>query len=112
MQEKNNKPKQILKQNRTSQISVRMTPMERMLIESRAKNSGYSMSQFMVESSLGKELKLLSEEEKLAYKNLATYHTNFNRISTLIHHNLDISRELKEVVREIKKQLEVLQNGK
>jgi uncharacterized protein (DUF1778 family) len=109
---KNNKPKPILKQNRTSQISVRMTPMERMLIESRAKSSGYSMSQFMVESSLGKELKFLSEEEKIAYKNLATYHTHFNRISTLIRHNQDISRELNEVLREIKKQLEVLKNGK
>lgn len=108
---KNNKPKHILKQNRTSQISVRMTPMERMLIESRAKSSGYSMSQFMVESSLGKELKLLSEEEKIAYKNLATYHTHFNRISTLVRHNQDISRELNEVLREIKKQLEVLQHG-
>ena len=109
---KNDKPKAILKQNRTSQISIRMTPMERMLIESRAKSSGYSMSQFMVESSLGKELKLLSEGEKTAYKNLATYHTNFNRISTLVRHNQDISRELNEVLREIKKQLEVLQHGK
>lgn len=109
---KNDKPKAILKQNRTSQISIRMTPMERMLIESRAKSSGYSMSQFMVESSLGKELKLLSEEEKLAYKNLATYHTNFNRISTLIRHNQDIRRELNEVIQEIKKQLEVIQYGK
>jgi len=109
---KNNKPKPILKQNRTSQISVRMTPMERMLIESRAKSSGYSMSQFMVESSLGKELKFLSEEEKIAYKNLAAYHTHFNRISTLIRHNQDISRELNEVLREIIKQLEVLKNGK
>ncbi|MDN8996914.1 hypothetical protein Q0P57_13655, partial [Staphylococcus aureus] len=70
------------------------------------------MSQFMVESSLGKELKLLSEGEKTAYKNLATYHTNFNRISTLVRHNQDISRELNEVLREIKKQLEVLQHGK
>ncbi|MDC8028354.1 hypothetical protein NBY09_19735, partial [Elizabethkingia anophelis] len=85
---------------------------ERMLIESKAKSSGYSMSQFMVESSLGKELKLLSEGEKTAYKNLATYHTNFNRISTLVRHNQDISRELNEVLREIKKQLEVLQHGK
>jgi molybdopterin-biosynthesis enzyme MoeA-like protein len=85
--------------------------MERMLIESRAKSSGYSMSQFMVESSLGKELKLLSEEEKIAYKNLATYHTHFNRISTLVRHNQDISRELNEILREIKKQLEVLQHG-
>lgn len=109
---KNNRPKPILKQNRTSQISVRMTPMERMLIESRAKSSGYSMSQFMVESSLGKELKLLSEEEKTAYKNLATYHTHFSRISTLVRHNQDISRELNQVLREIKKQLEVLKDGK
>lgn len=92
-------------------VSVRMTPMERMLIESRAKETGMSMSSYMVLSSLGKELRLLSQEEKTAYKHLATYHNHFSRIGNLVRNRADISAELTEVIREIKKQLEVLRNG-
>ena len=33
-----------IKSNRSSQISVRMTPIERMLIENKAQKSGYSMT--------------------------------------------------------------------
>lgn len=101
-----------IKTKKTSQISVRMTPMERMLIESRAKKSGRSMSQFMVESAMGKEIKLLTEEEKKAYLDLAKYHSNFSRISSLFRQGGSISEELRQVIAEIKKTLEIIQNGK
>lgn len=104
--------KEKFKSNKTSQISVRMTPMERMFIENRAKKSGRSMSQFMVESSLGKEMKILSEEEKKAYLDLAKYHTNFNRIASLFRQGGSITEELHQVIAEIKKTLEIIQNGK
>jgi len=48
------------KGKKSHSVSVRMTPMERMLIESRAKKTGMSMSSYMVLCSMGKELKLLS----------------------------------------------------
>lgn len=99
------------KDKKSNSVSVRMTPMERMLIESRAKDTGMSMSSYMVLCSLGKELKLLSEEQKTAYKHLATYHSHFSRIGNLVRNRADISAEVSEVVREIKKQLEVLRNG-
>lgn len=70
------------------------------------------MSQFMVESSLGKEMKILSEEEKKAYLDLAKYHTNFNRIASLFRQGGSISDELHQVIAEIKKTLEIIQNGK
>ena len=98
--------------NKTSQISVRMTPMERMLIEGRAKNSGRSMSQFLVESAMGKELKLLSEEQKKAYLDLSKYHFNFTRIGNLFKNGSDIKQEILETAAEIKKTLEIIQNGK
>jgi len=98
--------------NKTSQISVRMTPMERMFIEGRAKKTGMSLSQYMVESSLGKEMKLLSEEEKKAYLDLSKYHTNFNRISSLMRQGGSITDELKEVIAEIKKTLKIIQHDK
>lgn len=99
------------KSKKSQAISVRMTPMERMLIESRAKDSGMSMSSYMVLSSMGKELKLLSQEQKTAYKHLATYHSHFSRIGNLVRNRADISAEVIEVIREIKKQLESLRNG-
>ncbi|MCY1659335.1 hypothetical protein, partial [Chryseobacterium sp. SL1] len=73
--------------------------------------TGMSMSSYMVQCSLGKELKLLNQEQKSAYKNLATYHSHFARIGTLIRNRADISSEVTEVIREIKKQLEILRNG-
>lgn len=100
------------KSKKSDSVSVRMTPMERMLIESRAKDTGMSMSSYMVLCSIGKELKLLSQEQKAAYKHLATYHSYFARIGTLVRNNSDISAEVSEVIREIKKQLEILRNGK
>ena len=99
------------KDKKSHAVSVRMTPMERMLIESRAKETGMSMSSYMVLCSLGKELKLLTLEQKTAYKHLATYHSHFSRIGTLVRNNSDISAEVTEVIREIKKQLEMLRNG-
>jgi hypothetical protein len=99
------------KDKKSQAVSVRMTPMERMLIESRAKETGMSMSSYMVLCSLGKELKLLSKEQKTSYKHLATYHSNFARIGSLVMNRADISEEVLEVVREIKKQLEILRNG-
>lgn len=99
------------KSKKSQAVSVRMTPMERMLIESRAKDTGMSMSSYMVLCSMGKELKLLSQEQKTAYKHLATYHSNFARIGTLVRNRADISAEVTEVIREIKKQLEILRNG-
>jgi len=99
------------KDKKSHAVSVRMTPMERMLIESRAKETGMSMSSYMVLCSLGKELKLLTEEQKTAYKHLATYHSHFARIGNLVRNNSNISAEVTEVIREIKKQLERLRNG-
>lgn len=109
---KNSRPKKVNKQNRTSQVSVRMTPMERKLIEFRAKESGYSMSSFMVKSSLENSLKILSAEEKRAYIDLAKYHTNFSRISSLFREKSPILDELQIVITEIREHLKQLQNGK
>lgn len=89
-----------------------MTPMERMLIESKAKESGYTMSQFLVQSAFKKEMKILSEVEKKAYLDLAKYHTNFNRISSLFRNKGDITEELKNVISELEATLKIIKNGK
>lgn len=112
MKDINSTPKKILTPNRTSQISVRMTSMERKLIESKAKETGYSMSSFMVQSALGNSIKNLSAEEKKAYIDLAKFHTNFSRISSLFKKKSAISDELQIVMAEIREHLKLLQNGK
>lgn len=86
--------------------------MERKLIESKAKESGYSMSSFMVQSALGKSLKNLSVEEKRGYIDLAKYHTNFSRISNLFKDKSPILEELQIVISEIREHLNLLKNGK
>lgn len=99
--------------NKTSQISVRMTPMERMLIESKAKKSGRTMSSFMVQSAMGIQMKVLSDEEKKAYQDLANYHTNFSRIGNLFRKgdHPKMITELEELIQEIKEQLKIIRNG-
>lgn len=89
-----------------------MTSLERKLIEIKAKESGYSMSRFMVQSALGKSLKNLSAEEKKGYIDLAKYHTNFSRISNLFKEKSPILEELQTVIFEIRDHLNLLKNGK
>ncbi|WP_446728876.1 plasmid mobilization protein, partial [Photobacterium sp. SP02] len=79
------------KGKKSHSVSVRMCPMERMLIESRANETGMSMSSYVVLCSLGRELKLLTEEQKTAYKHLATYHSHFSRIGSLVRNRSDIT---------------------
>ena len=61
---------------------------------------------------MGKELKLLSEEQKKAYLDLSKYHFNFTRIGNLFKNGSDIKQEILETAAEIKKTLEIIQNGK
>lgn len=94
-----------IKVNKTTVISVRMTPMERNLIESRAKNSGYSLSRYMVEMAIGREVKNLSAEEKKGYADLANFYTYFSRLGNLIRNKESMTFELHELMKLIKNHL-------
>lgn len=95
-----------IKVNKTTVISVRMTPMERNLIESRAKNSGYSLSRYMVEMAIGREVKNLSVEEKKGYADLANFYTYFSRLSNLIRKKESMTYELQELMKLMKNHLQ------
>ena len=84
--------------------------MERLLIEKRAKAAGKTLSRYMVDSAMGKEMRLLTEEEKKAYITLSDYANNFARISNLFKNRKDISREVLEVARAIREHLKYLRN--
>lgn len=95
-----------IKVNKTTVISVRMTPMERNLIESRAKNSGYSLSRYMVEMAIGREVKNLSTEEKKGYADLANFYTYFSRLGNLICKKESMTYELQELMKLMKNHLQ------
>lgn len=52
------------KEKKDAQISVRMTPIERCLIKSKADAVGMSLSRYMVECAKGTKIKTLTTEEK------------------------------------------------
>lgn len=95
-----------IKVNKTTVISVRMTPMERNLIESRAKNSGYSLSRYMVEMAIGREVKNLSAEEKKGYVDLANFYTYFSQLGNLIRKKESMTYELQELMKLMKNHLQ------
>lgn len=100
------------KEKKDAQISVRMTPIERCLIKSKADAVGMSLSRYMVECAKGTKIKTLTTEEKKAYTHLAKFHTNFTRISNIFKKGSPISDEVLLVAEEIKSYLKVLKNGK
>ncbi len=97
-----------IKVNKTTVISVRMTPMERNLIESRARNSGYTLSRYLVEMAIGREVKHLSAEEKKGYADLANFYTYFSRLGNLIRKKESMTFELQELMKLMKIHLKKL----
>ena len=94
-----------MKDNKTKQISVRMTPLERILIEKRAKAVGKTLSRYMVDCATGVKMKAISEEEKQAFLMLSNYANNFARINNLLKDKKDISAEVLETARAIREHL-------
>lgn len=84
--------------------------MERLLIEKRAKSAGKTLSRYMVDCAMGKEMRFLTEEEKTAYVTLSDYANNFARISNLIKARKDIYREVIDLVVKIREHLKRLKN--
>lgn len=84
-------------------ISVRMTAVERMIIKENAEKSGRTMSRYMVDCAMKRKIKLITEEDKQAYQDLANYKNNFSRISNLIKNKAEIYQEVQEMIKEIEK---------
>jgi uncharacterized protein (DUF1778 family) len=70
---------------RSSLIPVRVTPLQKKVIQLTAKKTGLSVSDFMRKSAMNKTVRIrFSNEELEAYKTLQEYHKHFARISNLI----------------------------
>ncbi|MCT4085517.1 mobilization protein [Elizabethkingia anophelis] len=65
-------------------IKLRVTRLEKLQIEKRAKSTGNSVSEFIRLLALGYEIKSkLNEKEIECYQNLSKFSDNFRRISNL-----------------------------
>lgn len=87
-------------------ISVRMTSVERMVIKENAEKSGRTMSRYMVDCAMKREIKLITAEDKKAYQELANYRNDFNRISNLIKEKKDITLEVRNLVKSMEKTMQ------
>lgn len=71
--------------NKKKIIRFRCTPLEKALIEKKAETSGRSVSEFVRDVSLSKQITYkLTDEELKILKVLHEFRSNFNRISNLI----------------------------
>lgn len=77
------RPEKLVK--RKSLIPVRVTPLEKKVIQLSAVKAGLTVSDFVRKSAMNKTVRLrFSPEELEAYKTLQEYHKNFSRISNLM----------------------------
>ena len=92
-------------------IKLRVTKIEKLLIEKKAKSTGLSVSSYIRNLALGYEIKpQLNEQEFECYLSLSKYADNFRRISNLFKAGdvTGMKNETLETSRIIKQHLEKL----
>lgn len=101
--------------SKTQRIELRVSLLDKKLIEINAKKSGLSISQYLVDCGLHRVIKPPPSEERLsAYKELAKFHQNFTYISNLIKNNNapEVTLEVSKVANELLIHLDEIRNGK
>jgi len=98
------RPKSIA--HRNARLVFRVYHLEKKAIELAADKSGLAVSDYIRRCSLGQTIRArLSAEEADLYRLLVEYRNNFTRISNLLKEREDITSELKEVIKNIDKNL-------
>lgn len=98
---------QIVKRN--SLIPVRVTPLEKKVIQITAQKTGLTVSDFIRSAAMNKTVRIrFSDEELEAYKTLQEYHKHFARISNLMKSrdpqlNTEIEKTQKLIYEHLKK---------
>lgn len=104
--------------NRDEIIRIRVTAFEKYALQSKAENTGLSVSEYLRKCGLGRELPVLpSSDEVQAYIQLKNLETNFKRISNLYAQTKnpyfqDFINEIKSLITEVQQRLNTLKNGK
>lgn len=101
------KPIQIIKKN--SLIKLRVTGLQKKVIQRSSKLAGLSVSEFCRRSILNQHIyKPFSDEELKVYKDLSIYHLNFTRIRNYIQNKgatTEMLYEIDQVLKLIKSHL-------
>ncbi|HAO14451.1 MAG TPA: hypothetical protein DDY16_06730 [Tenacibaculum sp.] len=94
--------------NRNKLVKFRVTGLEKLAIENRAKNTGLSTSEFCRNTALGTTVKSkFTAEEFEVYNTLTIYHKNFTALSNLFKRkDPSLSNEVSLLAKQIKSHLD------
>lgn len=99
---------------RNSKIEVRVSYFERLGIEMNAQKAGLSISEYVRDSALSRQILARRTPQELeAYQNLANFKTNFSRISNLVHAGEEpqLKAEIHDLIKKLNKALEDISDG-
>lgn len=96
---------------RTEKIELRVTKLEKKLLEKRAGESGLSVSEYLRRAGFGRKIGYkLTPEELEVYKDLHTYHRHFSSLSNLFKKgHPDFWKEAQSLMQEVKQHLKKLE---
>lgn len=97
--------------NRNQKIELRVTKLEKKLLEKRASESGLSVSEYLRRAGFGQKIGYkLTPEELDIYKDLHQFHRNFTALSNFFKVNHpELYKESQSLIDEIKGHLKKLE---
>ncbi|UWW97663.1 MAG: hypothetical protein NMK33_06580 (plasmid) [Candidatus Cardinium sp.] len=94
------RPKKVT--HKSSTLSIRLYPTEKIAIKLLAKNCGLSLSDYLRKIGLNQTIKSrFTPEELSVYQMLVDYRNHFSRISNLIKDQLDFKKEVRYIIEKI-----------
>lgn len=103
-----------MQSKRTQKIEVRVSYFERLGIQMNAEKAGLSISEYVRDSALSRQILARRTPEELeGYQNLANFKTNFSRISNLVNAGEEplLKAEIHDLIQKLNKALEDINNG-
>lgn len=97
---------------KTKRLHLRLSYFEYSLIKGKAQQANKSMSEYVRDCSLGKQINITNKIDIDTYQLIASYHTNFKRISNLIRQNEEpqLKQELETTLKQIQTTLKYILN--
>ena len=99
---------------RTRKIEFRVSYFERLGIEMNAKKAGLSVSEYVRDCALSRQILARRTPQELeAYLNLANFKTNFSRIANLVNAGEEprLKAEIHDLIQKLNKALEDINDG-
>jgi len=96
-------------QNKTRRIEIRLSYLERSIIDTNAQKAGLSISEYIRDCALSRHISARRTPIELeAYKNLSDFKTHFSRISSLINEGSEptLKYEIRSLIDSLNKALE------